>query len=253
MTGLPKSAQGLAQTFVSVSVDDGAPEAMMSELIGRCNQHQISATWAVRDVAGSALLARLASSLVSHEMALLADPSVTGEEISRSDLLNYVARPLQLAAAKNISISTLAIAAAWQPRHIDLLTKYGITLIRTPHVFSSHTTTGVRAICYGLWQVPVAATLYGGGWMANLSQWRFARRVVERSILRGGWCHVRIDTKGLATGDVVCGLRTVDRLLRHLQQLQSAGHIAVETLRDTAARLTPKRSVAGAQSILRAA
>jgi hypothetical protein len=253
MTDMLNSATVSARAFVSVSIDIDGPDSIGNELIARCDRRKLPITWAARNLASTSLLRAVSSSQVSHEVALLTDSALIKGETTRSELLAQVAQPLQLAAARDVNISTLAIAEACQPQHIDLLTKYGVTVIRTPHVFSSHTTTGIRAICYGLWQVPVSATLHGGGWVANLSQWRFARKTIERAILRGGWCHLRIDVARLAAGDTACGLRTVDRLLGHLQQLQSAGHIQVETLRDTAARLAPKRSAAAAQSILRAA
>jgi hypothetical protein len=199
------------------------------------------------------LVQKIAGSTLRHEVALLADASLAKSDLSRTELVHAVVQPLQSAAEAGINISTLAVEHAWHPRHIDLLTKHGLTMIRTPHVFSSRTTTGIRAVCYGLWHVPVSATLKGGGWMANLAQLRFARRTIERAILHGGWCHLRVDAASLAAGDVICGLRTFDRLLRHVVQLRSAGHITLETLRDTAARLAPKRSGATAHSILRAA
>ncbi|HZZ28420.1 MAG TPA: hypothetical protein VFE46_10500 [Pirellulales bacterium] len=252
MSGTPNSA-ALSRAFVSVSFDADAPESFIHELVAACNRHNIPASWAVPDGSIGRQISLLAASSLPHEVAVLADASVTHSDITRTELLNRVARPLQLAAGEGIKISTLAVSDAWQPRHVDLLTKYGVTVIRTPHVFSSRTTTGVRAVCYGLWQVPVSATLQSGGWMSTFSQGRVVKRTVERAMLHGGWCHLRIDVASFAASDVAAGRYAIVRLLGQLQQLQLAGHIAVETLRDTVIRLTPKRSAAAAQSILRAA
>ncbi|HEY2880812.1 MAG TPA: hypothetical protein VGJ15_00210 [Pirellulales bacterium] len=257
MSELSKSGTRSAKAFASLSIDadSGAAGAkvVIAELLDRLQQLRIAASWALTDFAVAPMMQRNAECAMGHEVALLSDAALAKADLSRTDIMQCVVRPLQLAADGGINISTLAVGYAWQPRHIDLLTKYGLTMIRTPHVFSSRTTTGVRAICYGLWHVPVSASMKGGGWMANLSQWRIARRAVDRAIQDGGWCHLRIDLASLATGDAICGMRTIDRLLRHLVQLRSTGHIALETLRDTAARLTPRRSVAAAHSILHAA
>jgi hypothetical protein len=266
MSVVSKCGSGSANAFVSISIDaettpytssaaksPAAAQSVVAELFDRFNQLRIAGSWAICQPATTPLLQQIVGSPLGHETALLADPALAKSDLSRTDLMQAVVHPLQSAAEAGLSISTLAVGHSWQPRHIDLLTKYGLTLIRTPHVFSSQTTTGIRAVCYGLWHVPVSATLKGGGWMANLAQWRFARKTVERAILHGGWCHLRIDAASLATGDTICGLRTVDRLLRHLVQLRAAGHITVETLRDTATRLTPKRNSTAAHSILHAA
>jgi hypothetical protein len=196
---------------------------------------------------------QVAGSPVGYELALLFDPTLAKAEFSRSDIMQTVVRPLQSAADAGIAISTLALPHGWQPKHVDLLTKYGVTIIRTPHVFSSQTTTGLRAVCHGLWQVPVSASLQNGRWMANLGQWRTMRRAIDGAVQQKGWCHLRIDAGSIARGDVASGLRTVGRMLQYLHQLRTSGHIAVETLRDAAVRLAPKRNITSAHSILHAA
>ena len=101
--------------------------------------------------------------------------------------------------------------------------------------------------------MPLAVDLRGGGWMANHSQLRLARRAVGLAMRDAGFCHLRVDAVALAKGDVACSLRTVDRLLRDLAQIRDAGQIVIETLQGTAARLAPKRVLPAARSILRAA
>ncbi len=196
---------------------------------------------------------RIADSPIGHELALLSEAKLAKAELSRGDIMQSVVHPLQVAGELGHDVTTLAVSQAWQPRHFDLLTKYGVTVIRTPHVFSSQTTTGIRAVCHGLWQVPVSVSLQSSGWIANLGQWRNVRRAIDYAVCHGGWCHLRIDAASIARGDAGNGLRTVARLLQHLYQLRSVGQISVETLRDAAVRLSPKRSAAPAGSILRAA
>ncbi|HTQ37908.1 MAG TPA: hypothetical protein VMJ32_02710 [Pirellulales bacterium] len=266
MTDLLNSATASARAFVSISIDadaispnsDGSPQqsdavqSVIAELLSRCSQQQMPTTWAFRNPSATAAR-RITDSGPGHELALLSEATLAKADLSRGDVMQAVVRPLQAAAEAGQSITTLAVPYAWQPQHIDLLTKYGLTVIRTPHVFSSHTTTGIRAVCYGLWQVPVSAVLHNSRWMANFGQWRCMRRAIDQTVLQGGWCHLRIDAASIARGDAACGLRTVGRLFQYLYQLRTGGQIVLETLRGTATRLAPKRAVAAAQSILRAA
>jgi len=242
---------------VSAEMDKGAPSAgavraVASEIMSRIEQARMPATWAYYDPASSAAR-KIVESAAGHELALLSKSALANAEYSRSDIMQTIVRPLQLATEAGLSISTLTVPFAWQPRHIDLLTKYGLTVIRTPHVFSSETTTGIRAVCHGLWQVPVSAVVQNSHWMANLGQWRHVRRAIDQAVLVGGWCHLRIDAASIARGDSNAGLRCIGRMLQHLHALRNAGQISVETLRQAAVRLAPKRSVPAANSILRAA
>jgi hypothetical protein len=257
----------LVSAFVSISIDADSPpdssnhaswqgnpvRSIIAELVAQSNQMRMPATWAFSASTITPSMQQLVDGPLGHELALLSDPKLAKAEFSRSDIMQTVVRPMQSAADAGIAISTLAVPHAWQPRHVDLLTKYGLTVIRTPYVFSSQTTTGIRAVCHGLWQVPVSAGLQNGRWMANLGQWRYMRRAVDCAVQQGGWCHLRIDAASIAHGDVASGLRSVGRLLHHLHQLRSGGHIVVETLCGAAVRLAPRRNVTSAHSILHAA
>lgn len=261
-----KAASTPTRSFVSISIDADAvltemnkmaspaesTRAVVSEIMARIEQARMPATWAYCDPATPAAR-KIAESATGHELALLSKAALASAEYSRSDIMQTIVRPLQTATEAGLSISTLTVPFAWQPKHIDLLTKYGLTVIRTPHVFSSETTTGIRAVCHGLWQVPVSAVVQNSHWMANLGQWRHVRRAIDQAVLQGGWCHLRIDAASIARGDSNAGLRCVGRMLQHLHTLRSAGQISVETLREAAVRLAPKRSLPAANSILRAA
>jgi hypothetical protein len=268
MSDPSKSGMTSAKAFVSISIDVDAGSStadivssnkadaihsVIEELTTQANQSRIPTTWAFCAPAAMPAIRQIASSPVGHELALLADVALAKSELSRSDIMQAVVHPLQSAADEGMTISTLALPYAWQPRHFDLMTKYGLTVIRTPHVFSSQTTTGIRAICHGLWQVPVSAILQNSGWMASIGQWRCMRRAIDQAVQHGQWCHLRIDAASIARGDAGAGLRAVARLFQHLHQLRSAGQISMETLHDAATRLAPKRNALSAQSILRAA
>ncbi len=269
MADLPKAGVGIPKAFVSFSIDvDASPtgsdhgsalseqmvavESVTRQLIAHTDQSRTPATWAFSSFAMPAVH-KIVDSPIGHELALLPDAKLAKAELSRSDIMQSVVQPLQVAEELGHNVTTLAVSQAWQPRHFDMLTKYGVTVIRTPHVFSSQTTTGIRAVCHGLWQVPVSASLQSSGWIANLGQWRYVRRAIDFAVCDGGWCHLRIDAASIARGDVGGGLRMVARVLQYIHPLRLAGQISVETLRSAAVRFSPKRSAAPAGSILRAA
>ena len=167
--------------------------------------------------------------------------------------MQTIVRPLQMATEEGLSISTLTVPFAWQPKHIDLLTKYGLKVIRTPHVFSSQTTTGIRAVCHGLWQVPVSAVVQNSHWMANLGQWRHVRRAIDQAVLQGGWCHLRIDAPSITRGDSSAAALCRAHAAVPLYSAQCRPDCRGDAARKAAVRLAPKRSAPAANSILRAA
>ncbi len=213
-----------ARGVVSISIDaDGGSSAsaraadeasyLVVELLDRFQQHRFSGTWVFSDPAGTPLAARrITCNMPQQEVALLATLPATGAEISRGDVVRTIVRRLQLAAAAGISVTSLALTGCWHSRNIDLLTKHGITIVRThgpaadlidsacPGI-SKLDAVGAHAICHGLWHVPVAATLRGGGWLANRIQSVRVLRSINRTAARGGMCHVRIDAAAIAAGD----------------------------------------------------
>jgi nitrous oxide reductase accessory protein NosL len=241
---------------ISIDVDLASPadydqtQSVSVELQDRFNKRGVAASWALANPIHGALSRQINLGRPDHEVALLAAEQPHSPE-SRAQIVERVVRPLKQAAAAGIFISSLAVVGRWRPQHVDLLAKHGITVIRGS---SRHGSAGrIEPVCYAMWHVPVAVDMRGGGWMANHAQLRLSRRAVGLAMRDGSFCHLRIDAAALAKGDVACSLRTVDRLLRDLVQIRDAGQIAIETLRDTAARLAPKRVLPAARSILRAA
>jgi len=242
---------------VSIDVDSASPagydqiQSVCVELLERFNKRGIAASWAIENPFGGTVIRQITAGRPGHEVALLAMSEQPVGADSRGQIIERIVRPLKKAVAAGISISSIGVAGRWRPQHVDLLAKHGITVIRG----SSRQAFGQRIepICYGMWHVPVAVDIRGGGWMANHAQLRLARRALGVAMRDGGLCHLRIDAAALAKGDAACSLRTVDRLLRDVAQIRDAGQIVIETLRGTAARLTPKRALPAARSILRAA
>ncbi|HEY2760495.1 MAG TPA: hypothetical protein VGI75_07120 [Pirellulales bacterium] len=242
-----------------------AAESVLRELIDQFQRHRLPASWAFSEPAATGLARKLGEA-PGHEIALAADADVAPIDRSRGAFVRSVVDPLRRAATNGIVISSLVLVGGWQPRHLDVLTKYGIRavrsdrLIHSPNIRSSGVLAGygargegVQIVCYGLWHVATTFTLQGGGWMANHAQMRLARRAIDRTILQGGICHCRIDAASLARSDSAVGLRHIDRFLREMAQLRTGGRLDVRTLRSVADLLAPKRTNSAARSILRVA
>src|SRR4051795_6045944 len=136
-------ANSAAGGCVSISVDvgqTGTPgaggaktgESLLLAVLARFENSESPATWAFVDPIGAPAVARIASSAQRHEIAILADGArAVDSQHPRSEFMRHVIRPLQLAAKAARPISTLALRQPWQPRHVDLLIKYGITMVRS--------------------------------------------------------------------------------------------------------------------------
>jgi len=239
---------------VSISIDIGPAcdeaQSVCLELLDRFNKRAIAATWALENPGNAGLTRQITHGRPGHEIAILAATDDWIDPQSRGEIAQRIVRPIRRAAEHGLVISSIAVLGRWRPRHVDLLTKHGMTVLRGGQ---HHTAGRIEPICYGMWHVPVAVHLRGGGWFANHAQLRLARTTVALAMRDCGCCHMRIDAASLAKGDAAGALRTVDRLLRDLAQVRDAGQIVIETLRDTAARLAPRRTVPAARSILRAA
>lgn len=240
-------------------------QRVLVELIDCFNRHRLPATWALANPSTDPMAARIIASGAGHEIAILPDTAFSRSDCSRADFVRAAIQPLTQAAAAGVAISTVAVAGPWHQTHVDLLTKHGIKIIRSSRLIHAsrssgatsitirHISDGIQTVCYGLWHVPVSVTLHGGGWMANHAQLRLARRSIQAVAQCGGMCHVRIDAAALARGDAAIGLRHIDRLLSDLQQLRAGSYVAVNTLGEIPQRMQPKRTMAAARSILRAA
>ena len=272
-------SRGRAAGCLSISVDadlmghgasgakgrTAAAESVLRDLIDQFQRHRLAASWAFSEPAAAGLT-RTLGAVAGQEIALAASADVSPIDGSRGAFVRWVVDPLRRAASSGTAISSLVLAGSWQPRHLDVLKKYGIRTVRSDRLVHSANvrasgvlagqtarSEGVQIVCYGLWHVATTFTLQGGGWMANHAQMRLARRAIDRVILQGGICHCRIDAASLAQSDSTVGLRHIDRFLREIAQLRTGGRLEVRTLRGVADLLAPKRTNSAARSILRVA
>ena len=243
---------GLASDDVAgVQAGHDEIQSVCIELLDRFNKRQIAASWALASLATAGLTRQILQGRPGHEIALLAASQTPPGSQPRGEIVHQIVRPIQQASACGIAVSSIAVAGDWRPRHVDLLAKHGITMVRGAR--RQHAGQRIEPLCYGMWHMPLAVDIHGGGWLASHAQLRLARRAIGLAMRESGICHLRIDAAGLAKGDAACSLKTVDRLLRDLAQVRDAGQIVIETLHGTAVRLAPKRTVPAARSILRAA
>jgi hypothetical protein len=252
---------------ISISVDCGSAQARAAfhEILSRFNHHRVAATWSIADPANCIDISTITRSSPGHELALLAPETDSAESLTRAAFVSQIVRPLQSAVKANIPISTLAMTSDWRAQHLDLLTKYGIKMIRCQSVVGSaerqmrRPSLAIwqpdrpRQICFGLWHSPISATLRGGGWMTQHADLRLATRSINQAIQTGAFCHLRIDADALAKSDRAASLKAVEHILQYLSTLRAAGHATIRTLRETVVFLQPRRAVSPAHSILRAA
>ena len=260
---------------VSISVDadtSSSPSAaarddvlsVVVELLDRFHKHCIAGTWAFHDPAGTSLAARrITSDMPGQEVALLVAASASQGDLSRGEVLrtdrpaaavgrgggnfdHFVGRHGKLDAAAHRFANQAGHhhrpGSGFGNRPDKRRCRQGISKLDG---------VGAQAVCHGLWHVPVAISLHGGGWIANRIQLVRLVHQLNRAAARGGLCHVRIDAAAMAAGDVPHGLRTMDRLLRHLDRLcHAAQHQHGNSARHGRATVAQRRQ--RAQSILRA-
>ena len=187
----------LHASSVSISIDSESDShgshrgetvtSVLTELLDRFNDYEISATWAFHDPAETLLAERIVAHPLGHEIAILGDAAPAQSQFSRAYLLNGLGRRMQTATAAGFSISTLAVFDDWQPRNTDLLVKLGFSMVRGQRPLrresqgalplrSRNSKHFVRTFV-----APAAAVIVGGKWLANRLQLRQLRRVVDRA------------------------------------------------------------------------
>jgi hypothetical protein len=221
-------------------------------LIGLMDSHRLPTTWAVSDPAHSAATALVTRSAIRHELAILGDAYWLGPSAGRTRFARELARRVLQARTAGIDVASLVPRVATIERHIDLIVKQQIRAIAgvaaTP---SGGQLPPPRALHYGVWELPVTASLpaprrwfSGGGW----STWRAIRRAAANAAT----FHLSIDAPAVAQH----GRRTektIAWIMRRVAELRDRGLVQVETLCGAADRLARVPTPSPQQSILRRA
>lgn len=224
--------------------------SVAKQLISTLETERVPATWAVSDPAHSAATSLILSSAVEHEFAILGDSNWVGPTAGRTRFARELVRRVTQARAAGIAVATLVPGVASIESHIDLVVKQEITAVAgltTPT--ARREGTEPHALHYGVWELPVTATLplpsswFGG---PKRSLWRNVRHTAEEA----GSFHILIDAAGIAASGQ-SGQSVVAWLAKRISDLRDRGMLRIETLGATAARLSDVPAVSPQRSILR--
>jgi hypothetical protein len=222
----------------------------MRHMLQLADEHQLPVTWAVSDPAYSAATPLILRSSTPHELAILGDANWVGPTAGRTRFARELARRVSQARGAGINLNTLVTRVESVHRHIDLVIKQQISAVSGVEPPQAPRGPAVpRALHYGVWEIPVAASLplrtrwwFSGKW--------FLFKQIRAAAHSGAEFQMVVDAPAIdheGHGD----LRLVDWLMRRVAELRNRGMVSVETLAQAAARLSAVRSATPQHSILR--
>jgi hypothetical protein len=222
------------------------------QLIATMDASRLRATWAVSDPAHSAATSLVLKSAVDHELAILGDANWVGPTAGRTRFARELARRVSQSRAAGLNVTSLVPSVASIDDHIDLIVKQGITaVVGMKEPAGTQQAPEPRALHYGVWEVPVIASLpLKASWFG--SNKRSVWRSIHRAASDAGTYHLVIDAAAIAASGR-SALASVGWLCDRVSALRERGLIRVETLRTTAARLSAVPAVSPQRSILRVA
>lgn len=219
------------------------------QMIATMDRGRIPATWSVNDPAYSAATSLILKSAVEHEIALLGHASWVGPTAGRTRFARELSRRIAQARCAGLDVKTFAPSVASIEGQIDLIVKQNITAIAGLKR-SLRPSDGARALHYHVWEVPVTATLpTKAGWFNSARRGLYRR--IERSASEAGTFHLLIDATAFAADNHDQAL--VTWLMERVATLRDRGLVRIETLSQTAARLSDVPAVSPQRSILRVA
>jgi hypothetical protein len=168
------------------------------QLIATMDAEQIPATWVVSDPAYSAATSLILKSPVNHELAILGDANWVGPTAGRTRFARELVRRISQARATGLNVTTLVPNVAPIDEHIDLVVKQQITAVvglRMPA--ATRQSLEPRAIHYGVWELPVSASLpMKATWFRSGE--RSIWRGIQRTAKEAGAFHLLIDAAAIA-------------------------------------------------------
>ncbi|HEX4414842.1 MAG TPA: hypothetical protein VH107_14505 [Lacipirellulaceae bacterium] len=237
----------------STSLDRHKGQADVArQLITTMDAERLPTTWAVSDPAHSAATALIVKSAIDHELAVLGDTNWVGPTAGRTRFARELARRLAQARAAGLQVTTLMPCVANVESDMDLIVKLQITaLVGLATSLIPRQTAGPQALHYGVWEVPLSASLpMKTSWFTNGK--RTLSRRIERTVAEAGGFHLLIDAGAIAASKRH-DAAVAKWLLRRIAILRDRGLLQVETMRATANRLSDVPSVSPQRSILRGA
>jgi hypothetical protein len=243
----------LDSTAESHSVEHHKEQADVArQLIATMDAERLPTTWAVSDPAHSAATSLIIKSAIDHELAILGDANWVGPTAGRTRFARELTRRLAQSRAAGLDVTTLVPCVASVESHIDLVVKQQITaVVGIVTSLTAKQGSEPRALHYGVWELPVSATLpLKAGWFTSGK--RAMSRRIQRTADEAGGFHLLIDAGAIAASKRHDASAS-KWLLRRIATLRDRGLLRVETLRMTASRLSDVPSVSPQRSILRGA
>lgn len=265
MTALHGERGALVLSIDLPTMQPHSRTAGLVDLLKVISGFDVAATWYSPDPAASADVERILAAMPAQEIGILADASWSGREAPRALLMRELTRRVSRAEAAGYSIGTLAMPDQAATEHLDLATKQGIQTLRVRGSVEAPSSLVTRSLArvwggsqpevatprlgrFGLWQVPVSASLP--------RRERFSLSGAARQGVRGvraaaerGYFHLTLDA-ALASDSRVALPRLVERILVEAKA-RPESRVAVVSVRQLIHRMTVQRRATPAQSILR--
>lgn len=236
-----------------ISSDGLGLDAVTDDLLQILARHRLPATWAVADPVHSAATESVLNSNTEHEMGVLGDSSWVGPGSSRSRFARELARRIEGARERGLSVSSLLLRDVLLSDHLDLLVKHRVSIVRQGTGTSGKQTclASPQPLRFGLWQLPESLRL------PRTTRWPFGvgqsvRRVIGRAISSGQTVHLVIDAPRLVDSGN-SGLHVLEHVLRYAQQQQQRGNLQIVPLGQLGEGMKPKRRSQSSRSVLRPA
>ncbi len=227
-------------------------DATASSLATLFERHHVQATWGVDNLSTSRDLSqRLAN---QGELALLADPSWVGPDVSRRTLCRHLDEKMNQAVAAGVELSTILLRDTTLVTDTDVWIKHGFQAVREapnsgsttswlPRVLRPVRAVPPEQVRYGLWRVASPITMPGD----SLGR---VRQHLDAAVAQRQPLQMTISAEHL-TGKKE--LSQVEAVLRQIDRLRAQRRVQVVTLANLASLLTCPRTHQPAQSILRKA
>lgn len=260
---LPKPGPSKGSLVLTVDCVGGTAESNVSnsalkQLVEMFDAHGVKATWAINQPKTSGLSSFLLGSSIGHELAIRCTTDWAGAAVPRSTFLRELVSQLAddshcLPLVARQTITSLFVGNCSVEKHLDLLVKHGLKAIVGPTQSCSNKPHFAipKAVRYGVWDIPITSNVQG-----QLEQ-RFGGRRRLKSLLNtvvndGGFGQLVLDASLLSTA-TKASQNTLVWLLRHTARLRDRGFLNLETLSETASRLSKVPEQSPQRSILRLA
>jgi len=241
--------------------DHDSLESTIGQLLALCSRHDITATWAFGDPAGSPLAGLVWGQNPGHEIALLADAAWSRREATRRTIVGPLANAVAACRDHGRPLRSLVLRSGRLDQHWDVLTKHGLTAVRVADQprpatrgfapFESWRLGRGRiehrphVLRWGLWELPVTLELTP----TNPSP---AAPVIKHLATHGGIATVAVDAGGERRQQQAT-IEACKRVMQLVAAPLAEGRIQVATLGEIVERLVRRGPTVSSRSILRSA